>query len=377
MVQEDGGDKVTTWHCQSCPHSCATCSISADTCTRNSSRFGAVPDLSTATYLPDSAIPVERIVCVDTDPGQDGQDGAVDEDTNNERHPHGISKESCPKLLEDDTQSLSDTDLCVEERDDSVSSPSNVHQALGKEDGTLSFSSDESDTKKYATTYKVIPRATKQGYPMLVDSLGFSYVRNEPSGGRTNKAYWICTSRRKASMCRATIIQKGSIFIPGRSSHIHEARPGICKTLEITAEVKKRAQKDLFKPAARIVEEVMTEKLGNKSTDCNLPDASQLKRVAHRIQQSDLEAEHNDINFNLPADVIPPNFLKADIRISNARHILLFTAEQQALLDKARILYMDRSTKMIRKPFSHIFSIHTYVKNDKGKYPAHLLGFLQ
>ena len=63
-------------------------------------------------------------------------------------------------------------------------------------------------------------------------------------------------------------------------------------------------------------------------------------------------------------DFIPANFLQKDVMVDGARHLIFMSPEQQAVLDKAKTIYLDATFKIISSPFTQLFGLHSFVKGE-------------
>ena len=70
-----------------------------------------------------------------------------------------------------------------------------------------------------------------------------------------------------------------------------------------------------------------------------------------------------DLIFN--EEHIPDDFLQADVRVGERRHLVFATPSQLNLLAKATTWYMDATFKVVKSPFTQLFSIHAFVKQDE------------
>ena len=66
-----------------------------------------------------------------------------------------------------------------------------------------------------------------------------------------------------------------------------------------------------------------------------------LKRSCNRNRQQHRPDDPSDINHELMLEHIPDNFLVADIRVSEARHIVFATTKQLKLLAHSKNWFMD------------------------------------
>ena len=64
--------------------------------------------------------------------------------------------------------------------------------------------------------------------------------------------------------------------------HSHPANPGLPKKVKARAEVRDRSKKNVFEPAASVVEDVLKEMVTTE--DVNLPKPANLVRAANRFR---------------------------------------------------------------------------------------------
>eukprot|EP00794_Sanderia_malayensis_P015371 gene15371-biopygen12796 len=215
-------------------------------------------------------------------------------------------------------------------------------------------------------TCEVIPGATKQGRNRLVDDDGYTYVlrRVWPSG----KIAWRCSVRSKSLSCNASIQQDGQTFRRGHQPHCHLGKPGIALTSKMYVDIKRKATDDVFKSASNIVENVIRENSAEVQSQpsCSQPQIASLVRQANRHRQKLRPEEPSDLDFVPNQSYIPENFLRADIKLKNARHLIFATNDQLELLRKAKTWYMDGTFKVVKDPFKQLFSIHAFLKGENG-----------
>ncbi|XP_068689620.1 uncharacterized protein [Montipora foliosa] len=180
-------------------------------------------------------------------------------------------------------------------------------------------------------TYRIVEEGTKRRRRKLIDSLGYSYNVKEKGKYTT---YWQCTVRPKGNYCRATVKETDGDFVAGQQGHNHQA-------------------------------EVFLEEL----TPAPCPALSKpenLARAANRLRQRLRPADPTDLDFELDEENVPADFLRADVRVKERRHIILATKPQLEQLAKAKSWYMDATFKLVRKPFTQLLSINAFVRS--GQY---------
>jgi len=71
-----------------------------------------------------------------------------------------------------------------------------------------------------------------------------------------------------------------------------------------------------------------------------------------------------DLDFEIDADKLPPVFVRYDVTTSTKRHLLFATNNQLELLCGAQRWYMDATFWVVHKPFTQLFSIHAFIRNN-------------
>ena len=66
--------------------------------------------------------------------------------------------------------------------------------------------------------------------------------------------------------------------------------------------------------------------------------------------------------FELAMDHIPDNFLVSDIQDDESRHLIFSTPEQREILKDAKTWYSDATFRVVKSPFTQLFSVHAFVK---------------
>ena len=80
------------------------------------------------------------------------------------------------------------------------------------------------------------------------------------------------------------------------------------------------------------------------------------------------------IDLNL--DVIPDDFVQADIKVKGKRHLLIATSFMLSLLVTAKNWFVDGTFKVVRAPFTQLFSIHAFIRQGDNLKQIPLVYFL-
>ena len=208
------------------------------------------------------------------------------------------------------------------------------------------------------TTYEVVAGGSQKGADIIIDSLGFTYVRKRVS---TISTTWACSMRAKK--CSATVKQQGTAFSRGPREHNHGGDPGAQLRTKARTMIKQAAIKDPYKASGKIVTETLQTLEGDGDV---LPAVNHLQRSANRARQNLRPAHPTDPDFQLAMAHLPENFLQSDISHDDQRHLVLATPTQLSSLLKAKIWFIDGTFKVAREPFVQMLSIHSYIKSGES-----------
>ena len=67
--------------------------------------------------------------------------------------------------------------------------------------------------------------------------------------------------------------------------------------------------------------------------------------------------------FQIDPEHLPEDFLKKDIRVGDQRHLLFASEQQLQLLARAKTWFVDGTFRVVRQPFTQLFSIHVFVRS--------------
>ncbi|KAL8570124.1 hypothetical protein ACOMHN_033803 [Nucella lapillus] len=206
-------------------------------------------------------------------------------------------------------------------------------------------------------TFEIIARGTQRGQPLLVDSEGFTYgIHRQSKDGAT---HWRCTRRRAACKCQVMVRQEGDIFTRGTQEHLHVAESGAAVKAKLVRNVKETAAAAPYQSAYTIAEHLLQESRpipNQRSTDY-------LGRIANYHRQQSRPCHPQDLGFELDMRHWPDQFEDpVDITVGNKRHVLFFSKQQLTLLSQAKRWYADGTFKVVRAPFTQLWSIHAFVR---------------
>ncbi|KAL8584578.1 hypothetical protein ACOMHN_002308 [Nucella lapillus] len=206
-------------------------------------------------------------------------------------------------------------------------------------------------------TFEVIPRATARGRPLLVDSDGYAYGIHRERRGVT---HWRCTRRGKDFKCQAMVRQEGDVFSHGIHEHAHASDTGTATKAKIVRDVKEEALVNPFQSAYTIAECLVIQ----VDRAPNQRPVDYLGRIGNRRRQQGRPKHPTDLEFDLAMDHVPAEFEMADITVETRRHLLFFTQHQLDLLKTARRWFVDATFKVVKAPFTQLWSVHTFARVD-------------
>ncbi|KAL8578552.1 hypothetical protein ACOMHN_028824 [Nucella lapillus] len=206
-------------------------------------------------------------------------------------------------------------------------------------------------------TFEIIARGTQRGQPLFVDSEGFTYgIHRQSKDGAT---HWRCTRCRAACKCQVMVRQEGDIFTRGTQEHLHAAESGAAVKAKLVRNVKETAAAAPYQSAYTIAEHLLQESRpipNQRSTDY-------LGRIANYHRQQSRPCHPQDLGFELDMRHWPDQFEDpVDITVGNKRHVLFFSKQQLTLLSQAKRWYADGTFKVVRAPFTQLWSIHAFVR---------------
>ena len=150
--------------------------------------------------------------------------------------------------------------------------------------------------------YEIVESSTQLGRKKLVDSSGYSYaVKHRYS---EEDALWRCSVQNKTTSCLATVRQYGMVFTPGPHMHSHQPIVGIDTAAKMTRDVKEKAMKNYYQPAEMIVEQLLSEQLGQAPCPA-MPKVTNLARQANRKGKNPVQLSQVIWSLNLIPSTCP------------------------------------------------------------------------
>ena len=90
-----------------------------------------------------------------------------------------------------------------------------------------------------------------------------------------------------------------------------------------------------------------------------------LARAANRHRQKMRPAEPTDLEFEIQEEHIPADFLKSDVKVDGKRHLVFATQNMLNLMTRSKTWYVDGTFKVIKAPFTQLFSFHSFVRSGE------------
>ena len=97
-----------------------------------------------------------------------------------------------------------------------------------------------------------------------------------------------------------------------------------------------------------------------------LPKPPNLVRSTNLFRQKMRPKEPTDLSFELNTEYISEEFFREDIHINGRRHLVFSTPDQIKLLGKSKRLYVDATFKVVKAPFTQLFSIHGFIRHGES-----------
>ena len=273
----------------------------------------------------------------------------------------------------DSDSTQSDADQMPSDSSMDVSAPD--VSALDSIDGTFrvpdvhnesSIIDDAPAEMTMVVTWTKVTASTQRGKDHLTNSNGFSFT---VSKRRVNATDWHCSVRNALVKCKARVKEQDGIFYPNVAEHSHPASIGTTEVAQIRSSIRNQGSKKPFTSASQIVESVMRDVLDSEAPCPGMPQPSALVRATNRQRAKSRPTHPQTLDFQINLNAIPDDFLLADVNVSctsgDKRHLIFSTDKQLELLAKAKSWYVDGTFKLVRTPFTQLFSIHAFIRSGE------------
>ena len=205
------------------------------------------------------------------------EQGVVSSDPPIVQQSNTMERQDCSVMDMDDSkeflqQGLSSDNLLVHQStaDSQAFAAINTEQSTAvmhiQQESAINEPAIEHRTEQVETvTYQILEQGTLRARNKLIDSNGYTYNIRTHSKAAT---YWQCSVRPKVNRCKASVVQRGDSFCPGKSGHNHAPKTVLNARTRIAARVKQRAVNNPLKSTNTIVNEVCLVPCSNTQRSC-------------------------------------------------------------------------------------------------------------
>ena len=141
---------------------------------------------------------------------------------------------------------------------------------------------------------------TRRGGLKLVQSDGFAYTVHTNREAQSGYILWRCAVRGKieGKKCSALLTQRGETYTLSAGGHSCAQKPGVDVSSKICNKIKELACSDITRSTRQIVDSVLLEELGNGKCSANVPNISNLVRIARRAHYGSLPDQPQTLQFD-------------------------------------------------------------------------------
>ncbi|CAC5384543.1 unnamed protein product [Mytilus coruscus] len=178
---------------------------------------------------------------------------------------------------------------------------------------------------------------------------------------------WTCSVRSAQLRCHATVSQVGDHFRPGIQNHIHPSDLKLPIYKEMSAKIKQKISENPQTRAMEVVTTVVTTDIPREQRFL-APKQKNLKGTANKFRSANRPDDPVNLDFVLDVDYLKcDDFLVADLRVDQQRHLVFATDFQLNMLKHASRWFMDGTFKIVKAPFKQtgqLLSIHAFILKD-------------
>ena len=203
-------------------------------------------------------------------------------------------------------------------------------------------------------TFELLKNGSTRGRDLLQSSDGheFNCMRC-----RNGKSYYRCTSRKTG--CGVCVVFKNGIYRPNATIHNHASSNGKRKKRKLYASGEAKGKENFFSSASSFAQPLLVQEFKNSSHP-DTPSVNAISKAINRARNSLRPDDPIDLEFEI--DESFKQFLKADIEMQSRRHLIFATDKQLENLEKTKIYYVDATFKIVKPPFTQLWSIHAYIE---------------
>jgi len=200
-----------------------------------------------------------------------------------------------------------------------------------------------------------------------VDSNGYTYQRKTDSK-RPHIIRWRCSQRNAQLTCNATLLVRDGTYFPGGQQHTCVPKTGQDTSLEMIRDCKQRGIKRVFTSATELIEEATLQRIkpDQMAMHPTLPPPTRLAAQINYKRRKIRPSDPRDLEFELDNDYLPDDFVQGDVSVGPARHLMLASIAMLTLLGRAKTWYVDATFKLVKTPFTQLFSFHAFIKSGSA-----------
>ena len=211
-------------------------------------------------------------------------------------------------------------------------------------------------------SYQIIISGNQRKGELLLDNRGYSYSKKIDS--RYTTVYWKCTHKNHPTLCKAGVFESGTSYTPTPigNPHVHICQPDTTKAnfSNMRTQLFERSLKENYTSASVLIDDAL---LADDRLVACIPKKNLLVDYINKYRSSGRPQDVTGNMFQINLEHIPNNFLRSDISVEGARHIIFMTDKQIDILSNAKVWYLDGTFNIINRPFQQLFGIHCFVKS--------------
>ena len=130
---------------------------------------------------------------------------------------------------------------------------------------------------------------------------------------------------------------------------------------KVRAQINIQGKSDVISSAANVVQLALGAHLPRNAPTEALPQPSSLTRKCNRLRHDSRPQNPETLDFHMDDSALPENFLSADIKVGNRRHLVFYNDQLLDLLKAAKEWYVDGTLKSVGALFVQLWSIHVFI----------------